>query len=131
MSRLPTPKSARSNRPGPKQDLTPLSDRIRPAKASKVEVARPAWMSWWQRWQTTSTKVAELIRKRIREIGSRWRKLPPGRIAVIVLAQPRCDQRWLTAGMLRGPAHSCQHPAKPATPAREFRVKTSQNTLAA
>jgi hypothetical protein len=26
-------------------------------------------------------------------IGSRWRKLPPGRIAVIVLAHLRCDQR--------------------------------------
>jgi hypothetical protein len=44
-----------------------------------------------------STKVIELvvdvIRKRRKAIGSRWRKLPDGRIAVVVLAHLRHDQR--------------------------------------
>jgi hypothetical protein len=31
--------------------------------------------------------------RHLRAIGSRWRKLPPGRIAVIVLAVMRHDQR--------------------------------------
>jgi hypothetical protein len=42
---------------------------------------------------TTIRMVADLVKGRIREIGSRWRKLPPGRIAVIVLAVMRHDQR--------------------------------------
>jgi hypothetical protein len=42
---------------------------------------------------TTITMVAELLRGHLKTIGSRWRKLPPGRIAVIVLAVLRHDQR--------------------------------------
>jgi len=41
----------------------------------------------------TVAYVANLLRKRLAEIGSRWRSLPPGRIAVIVLALLRHDQR--------------------------------------
>ncbi|MFC5856659.1 hypothetical protein ACFPZI_34400 [Streptomyces chlorus] len=41
--------------------------------------------------------VAGLGRAHLKKIGSRWRKLPPGRIALIVLAVPRHDQRL--AGM--------------------------------
>ncbi len=37
--------------------------------------------------------VADVLRKHLKEIASRWRKLPPGRIAVIVLAVLRHDQR--------------------------------------
>jgi hypothetical protein len=37
--------------------------------------------------------VAGLLRGHLRKIGSRWRKLPPGKIAVIVLAALRHDQR--------------------------------------
>ena len=37
--------------------------------------------------------VSGLIRGHLRKIGSRWRKLPPGRIALIVLAVLRHDQR--------------------------------------
>jgi hypothetical protein len=36
---------------------------------------------------------ATLIRGHMKEIGSRWRALPPGKIAGIVLAVLRCDQR--------------------------------------
>lgn len=42
---------------------------------------------------TTITLVAEVIRGQLKKIGSRWRKLPPGKIAVIVLAVLRHDQR--------------------------------------
>lgn len=41
----------------------------------------------------TIRRVADLIRTRIRTIRSRWRKLPAGRQAVIVLAVLRHDQR--------------------------------------
>jgi hypothetical protein len=41
----------------------------------------------------TITFVADLIRARLKAIGSRWRKLPPRKIAVIVLAVLRHDQR--------------------------------------
>ena len=41
----------------------------------------------------TLTFVADLLRARLKRIGSRWRKLPPGRIALIVLATLRHDHR--------------------------------------
>lgn len=41
----------------------------------------------------TITLVAGLIRGHLKAIGSRWRKLPPGKIAIIVLAVLRHDQR--------------------------------------
>jgi hypothetical protein len=37
--------------------------------------------------------LADLIRGRLKRIGSRWRALPAGRIAAIVLAVLRCHQR--------------------------------------
>ncbi|MGX4695086.1 transposase family protein [Streptomyces sp. JNUCC 63] len=37
--------------------------------------------------------LADLIRGHLKKIGSRWRALPAGRIATIVLAVLRCDQR--------------------------------------
>ena len=41
----------------------------------------------------TLTFVAELLRAHLKKIGSRWRKLPPGKIALIVLATLRHDHR--------------------------------------
>jgi hypothetical protein len=41
----------------------------------------------------TLTFVADLLRGHLTKIGSRWRKLPPGRIALIVLATLRHDHR--------------------------------------
>ncbi|MCY0939707.1 transposase family protein, partial [Streptomyces sp. H34-S4] len=42
---------------------------------------------------TTLDLVAGLIRQHLKKIHSRWRKLPPGRIALLVLAVLRHDQR--------------------------------------
>jgi DDE superfamily endonuclease len=42
---------------------------------------------------STVTYVADLLRRHLKAIGSRWRSKPPGRIAVIVLALLRHDQR--------------------------------------
>ncbi|MFJ2864387.1 transposase family protein [Kitasatospora sp. NPDC087314] len=42
---------------------------------------------------STVTHLADLLRRHLKAIGSRWRALPPGRIAVIVLAVLRHDQR--------------------------------------
>lgn len=42
---------------------------------------------------TTVNMVADLIRGHLKKIRSRWRKLGPGRIAVVVLAVLRHDQR--------------------------------------
>jgi len=44
--------------------------------------------------------VADLLRSHLKKIGSRWRKLPPGKIALIVLATLRHDHRL--AGMAGG-----------------------------
>ncbi|MFE7766142.1 transposase family protein [Streptomyces sp. NPDC057438] len=41
----------------------------------------------------TLSYLADLIRGRLKKIGSRWRVLPAGKIATIVLAVLRCDQR--------------------------------------
>ncbi|MGW4518738.1 transposase family protein [Streptomyces sp. NPDC004393] len=41
----------------------------------------------------TLDMVADLVRGHLKKIRSRWRKLPPGRIALIVLAVLRHDQR--------------------------------------
>jgi DDE superfamily endonuclease len=41
----------------------------------------------------TLTFVADQLRAHLKKIGSRWRKLPPGRIALIVLATLRHDHR--------------------------------------
>jgi hypothetical protein len=41
----------------------------------------------------TITFVAGLLRAHLKNIGSRWRKLPPGKIALIVLATLRHDHR--------------------------------------
>ncbi|MGW6404283.1 IS5/IS1182 family transposase, partial [Streptomyces sp. NPDC055134] len=41
------------------------------------------------------TLVGDLLRGYLKKIHSRWRKLPPGKIATIVLAVLRHDQRLL------------------------------------
>jgi hypothetical protein len=41
----------------------------------------------------TLTFIAGLLRAHLKKIGSRWRKLPPGKIALIVLATLRHDHR--------------------------------------
>ncbi|ANZ14788.1 hypothetical protein O1L44_02315 [Streptomyces noursei] len=41
----------------------------------------------------TSRFLTGLLRGHLKKIGSRWRKLPSGRIAVIVLAALRHDRR--------------------------------------
>ncbi|MFJ6010098.1 MULTISPECIES: hypothetical protein [Streptomyces] len=41
----------------------------------------------------TVNHLADLLRRHLKVIRSRWRILPPGRIAVIVLAVLRHDQR--------------------------------------
>lgn len=41
----------------------------------------------------TIVLVADLLRAHLKAIGSRWRKLPPGKIALVVLAVLRHDQR--------------------------------------
>jgi hypothetical protein len=41
----------------------------------------------------TLNYLSDLLRRRLKAIRSRWRVLPPGRIAVIVLAVLRHDQR--------------------------------------
>jgi DDE superfamily endonuclease len=41
----------------------------------------------------TLTYVAGLLRGHLKKIGSRWRKLPPGKVALIVLATLRHDHR--------------------------------------
>ncbi|MEU4930695.1 hypothetical protein AB0G54_30035 [Streptomyces yokosukanensis] len=42
---------------------------------------------------STVKYLADLLRRRLKAIRSRWRILPPGRITVIVLAVLRQDQR--------------------------------------
>ncbi|MFF3603626.1 hypothetical protein [Streptomyces sp. NPDC002463] len=42
---------------------------------------------------STVNHLADLLRRHLKAIRSRWRALPPGRIAVIVLAVLRHDQR--------------------------------------
>ncbi|MFB7507778.1 hypothetical protein [Streptomyces broussonetiae] len=42
---------------------------------------------------TTVASVADLLRRHLKAIGSRWRSKPTGRIAVLVLAVLRHDQR--------------------------------------
>ncbi|EGX55392.1 hypothetical protein SZN_33106 [Streptomyces zinciresistens K42] len=41
----------------------------------------------------TTEYCADLLRRHLKTIGSRWRALPPGQIVVIVLAVLRHDQR--------------------------------------
>ncbi|MFE2273333.1 hypothetical protein ACFXB4_29375 [Streptomyces lavendulae] len=41
----------------------------------------------------TVNHLADLLRRHLKAIRSRWRILPPGKIAVIVLAMLRHDQR--------------------------------------
>ncbi|MDT9688416.1 hypothetical protein Q5762_08605 [Streptomyces sp. P9(2023)] len=43
--------------------------------------------------QDRRPRLADPIRGRLKKIGSRWRALPAGRIAAIVPAVLRCDQR--------------------------------------
>lgn len=63
-------------------------------KNSRAEGAGyPVYQSRLPLSNATITMVADLIRGRMKAIGSRWRKLSAARIAVIVLAVLRHDQR--------------------------------------
>ncbi|MFI1168540.1 transposase family protein [Streptomyces sp. NPDC020801] len=55
----------------------------------------------------TLTYLADLLRRHLKAIRSRWRALPPGRIALIVLAVLRHDQRL--ADMAGGQRHLRHH----------------------
>jgi hypothetical protein len=57
----------------------------------------------------TLTFVAGLLRARLKKIGSRWRKLPPGKIALIVLATLRHDHRLADIAGGNGIARSTIH----------------------
>ncbi|MFE2758491.1 hypothetical protein [Streptomyces halstedii] len=46
--------------------------------------------------RTVNNHPADLLRRRLKAIRSRWRMLPPGRIAVIVLAILRHASGWPT-----------------------------------
>lgn len=52
------------------------------------------------------TLVADLLRGHLKKIRSRWRKLPPGKIATIVLAVLRHDQRLLDMAGGNGVSHA-------------------------
>ena len=57
----------------------------------------------------TLTFVADLLRAHLKKIGSRWRKLPPGKIALIVLAALRHDHRLADLAGGNGIAKSTIH----------------------
>ncbi|MER5408765.1 hypothetical protein [Streptomyces sp. NPDC002769] len=57
----------------------------------------------------TVNHLADLLRRHLKAIRSRWRILPPGKITVIVLAVLRHDQRL--ADMAGGNNVSDHHPA--------------------
>jgi len=46
--------------------------------------------------------LADLIRGHLKNLGSRWRVLPAGKIVTIVLAVLRCDQRSVEDDAARG-----------------------------
>jgi hypothetical protein len=51
------------------------------------------YQCWLPLSASTVNHLADLLRRHLKAIRSRWRALPPGRIAVIVLAVLRHDQR--------------------------------------
>ena len=57
----------------------------------------------------TLTYLAGLLRAHLKKIGSRWRKLPPGRIALIVLATLRHDYRLADLAGGNGVSSSTLH----------------------
>jgi hypothetical protein len=73
-----------------------MSNRTSPAGGTE----RVVYQSSLQLSTATLTFVGDLLRGHLKKIRSRWRKLPPGRIATIVLAVLRHDQRL--AGMAGG-----------------------------
>jgi hypothetical protein len=56
------------------------------------------------------TFVADLLRGHLKKIGSRWRNLPPGKIALIVLATLRHDHRLADMAGGNGISASTIHP---------------------
>jgi hypothetical protein len=68
---------------------------IEPAEGTRLVYQRALPLS-----RQTLSFVADLLRAHLKKTGSRWRKLPPGRIALIVLATLRHDHRL--AGMAGG-----------------------------
>ncbi|MCA2229313.1 transposase family protein [Nonomuraea aurantiaca] len=61
--------------------------------ASAQDAPSPVYSSSLSLSTSTLTILADLLRGHLKAIGSRWRKLPAGKIAVIVLAFLRHDQR--------------------------------------
>ncbi|MFD7284201.1 transposase family protein, partial [Streptomyces sp. NPDC059862] len=65
-------------------------------KNNNETVEGPAGLVYTARLPLSSATLnylATLIRSHLKKIGSPWRALPPGKIAGIVLAVLRCDQR--------------------------------------
>ena len=65
----------------------PVTTTIQPAEGTP-----PACQCALPLSRQTLTFVADLLRAHLNKTGSRWRKLPPGKIALIVLATLRHDQ---------------------------------------
>ncbi|WP_081235517.1 transposase family protein [Streptomyces viridosporus] len=66
------------------------------AKKNNIAVEGPDGLVCTARLPLSSATLswlADLIRGHLKKIGSRWRALPAGRVATIVLAVLRCDQR--------------------------------------
>ncbi|MFD9872667.1 hypothetical protein [[Kitasatospora] papulosa] len=55
----------------------------------------------------TVNHLGDLLRRHLKTIRSRWRILPPGKIAVIVLAVLRHDQRLADMAGGNGVARAC------------------------
>lgn len=66
-----------------------MSNKTSPAGGTETVV----YHSSLQLSTATLTFLGDLLRRHLRKIRSRWRKLPPGQIATIVLAVLRHDQR--------------------------------------
>jgi hypothetical protein len=81
--------SAGRNHEGPQRVGQSVTTNHSPAEGTKPAV----YQAQLPLSTATIAYVADLIRHHLQDIGSRWRKLPPGRQAVIVLAVLRHDQR--------------------------------------
>ncbi|MCL7494774.1 transposase family protein [Streptomyces sp. MCA2] len=66
-----------------------MSNKTSPARGTE----RVVYQSSLRLSPATLTFLGDLLRGHLKKIGSRWRKLPPGQIATIVLAVLRHDQR--------------------------------------
>lgn len=72
----------------------------------------------------TVTYLADLLRRHLKAIRSRWRALPPGRIAVIVLAVLRHDQRLAHPDQAPHRSRPCHPP--PVRPGRPDELEVNR-----